>query len=164
MTIGASHDELTVDVDVRVDEIVFVPEHATNPYDNEQPDINGHGVQLYVRTITDAGAWVIVPDANSKAARTRPLAGWGTLAVRGATWTRTGDGFSMRIRIALPPLPDAGADGEYPLLLDVLVNETAAGRLRRRGQLVLSGARGEFVYLRGDRHHAAMLLPFMIGD
>ena len=163
VTIGASHDELTVDVDVRADEIVFVPEYATNPYDNEQPDINGQGVQLYVRTITDAGAWVIVPEANSQAARIRPLAGWGTLAIRAATWTRTIDGFVMQIRIALPPLPAADAGGDYPLLLDVLVNETAAGRMRRRGQLVLSGARGEFVYLRGDRHHSAMLLPFMIG-
>jgi hypothetical protein len=52
--------------------------------------------------------------------------------------------------------------GSYPVSLDVLVNETAPGRERRRGQLVLSGAHGEFVYLRGDRHDRNRLLPFMI--
>jgi hypothetical protein len=164
VTVSASADELIVDVDVRTDEIVFVPASATNPYDNEQPDINGHGVQLYLRTISDAGAWVIVPEAKSAGVRVRPVAGWGTLAIRDATWTRTNDGFSMRMRVALPPLPAGSAGGEYPLLLDVLVNETVAGRERRRGQLVLSGARGEFVYLRGDRHHSSLLLPFVIGD
>jgi hypothetical protein len=38
------------------------------------------------------------------------------------------------------------------LSLDVLINLTGASRARRSGQLVLSGASGEFVYLRGDRH------------
>ena len=37
------------------------------------------------------------------------------------------------------------------LSIDVLVNEMSPGRQRRRGQLVLSGARGDRVYLRGDR-------------
>jgi hypothetical protein len=43
---------------------------------------------------------------------------------------------------------------------DLIVNDAAAGRTRRRGQLVLSGSRGEFVYLRGDRHdpHAMLLV------
>ena len=48
--------------------------------------------------------------------------------------------------------------------LDVLVNETTAGRVRRRGQLVLSGADGEFVYLRGDRHEPERLLRFSLAD
>jgi hypothetical protein len=48
--------------------------------------------------------------------------------------------------------------------LDVLVNETAPGRERRRGQLVLSGARGEFVYLRGDRHDPASVVWLGLGD
>ena len=46
--------------------------------------------------------------------------------------------------------------------VDVLVNEIAAGRARRRGQLVLSGARGEFVYLRSDRHDRERLLRFAL--
>jgi hypothetical protein len=70
----------------------------------------------------------------------------------------------MLVRIALPPLPRSHARGAYPLWLDVLVNDAVVGRKRRRGQLVLSGARGEFVYLRGDRHDGSRLLPFMLGD
>ena len=48
--------------------------------------------------------------------------------------------------------------------LDILVNETVPGRQRRRGQLVLSGAAGEFVYLRGDRHERDRLLHFSLAD
>jgi hypothetical protein len=45
-----------------------------------------------------------------------------------------------------------------------VVNETTRERERRRGQLVLSGGAGEFVYLRGDRQAAERLLPFVIAD
>jgi hypothetical protein len=58
---------------------------------------------------------------------------------------------------------DAGARGSSPIELDVIVNETAPGRERRRGQLVMSGAAGEFAYLAGDRHDPARLLPFIRG-
>jgi hypothetical protein len=51
-----------------------------------------------------------------------------------------------------------------PLALDLIVNEMPRGRVRRRGQLVMSGARGEFVYLQGDRHDAARLIPLRISD
>ena len=46
-------------------------------------------------------------------------------------------------------IPGAALGAEFAL--DVLINDMAADRERRRGQLVLSGARGERVYLRGDR-------------
>jgi hypothetical protein len=46
--------------------------------------------------------------------------------------------------------------------LGVVVNEKPAGRERRRGQLVLGGARGEFVYLRGDREDLDRLPRFAI--
>ena len=46
--------------------------------------------------------------------------------------------------------------------LDVLVNDAEPGRLRRRGQLVMSGADDEFVYLRGDRHDPSRLIPFSV--
>jgi site-specific DNA recombinase len=56
-----------------------------------------------------------------------------------------------------------GAIGDSaPIKLDVIVNETAPGRERRRGQLVMSGAEGEFVYLAGDRHDPSRLLPFVV--
>jgi hypothetical protein len=164
VTVGVRGDELLVDVSATAADIVFTPANATNPYDNEHPDINGHGVQLYVRTMFDGGAWMVVPEAAGSAARVRQLAGWGTLVMRGATWKRTAEGFSMSVRVALPPLPDESPRGAYPVSLDVLVNETVPGRERRRGQLVLSGAQGEFVYLRGDRHDASRLVPLVIVD
>ena len=46
--------------------------------------------------------------------------------------------------------------------IDVIVNETAPGRERRRGQLLLSGRRGGFVYLQGDRQAREHLLPLRI--
>ena len=47
--------------------------------------------------------------------------------------------------------------------VDVLVNDSAPGRERRRGQLVLSGARNEFVYLRSDRHDRERLVRITLG-
>ena len=47
---------------------------------------------------------------------------------------------------------DIEIDRLIPEALDLIVNEMPRGRERRRGQLVMSGGRGEFVYLRGDRH------------
>jgi len=54
--------------------------------------------------------------------------------------------------------------GALPDALDLIVNERPVGRERRRGQLVLSGARGEFVYLRGDRHDLERLIPIRFID
>jgi hypothetical protein len=51
-----------------------------------------------------------------------------------------------------------------PLAIDLIVNEVPRGRMRRRGQLVMSGAQGEFVYLRGDRHEVDRLIPLRISD
>jgi hypothetical protein len=48
--------------------------------------------------------------------------------------------------------------------LDLIVNETVPERARRRGQLVLSGGDGEFVYLRGDRHDHSRLLRFSLSN
>jgi len=162
VTVGVDAHALVVEVNARTGDLVFVPSDATNPYDNEHPDINGHGVQLYVRTFFDGGAWMIVPERGSTGARVRPLDGWGTLEMRGATWEKTADGFSIRVRVGLPPLPPEYPRGVYPVSIDVLVNETVPGRERRRGQLVLSGAQGEFVYLRGDRHEPGRLVPLLV--
>jgi hypothetical protein len=164
VTVGADADELAVDVSVITGDLVVGAANAVNPYDNEHPDINGHGVQLYVRTMFDGGAWMIVPAGDPSPARVRPIEGWGALSLRGAAWTKTAEGFRIRARVALPPLPPEYPKGAYPVSIDVLVNETVQGRERRRGQLVLSGAQGEFVYLRGDRHEAQRLVPIMIVD
>ena len=162
VTVGTSDGDLIVLVSVRTGDLVFVKPGAINPYDNEHADINGHGVQLYARTFLDGGAWLIAPDESATAANVRKLEGWGSLELKGATWAKTDSGFEIRARIALPPLPAEFQRGAYPVSLDVLVNETVPGRERRRGQLVLSGAQEEFVYLRGDRHDASRFVPFMI--
>ena len=140
---------------------VFVHATAGNPYDNEHPDINGHGVQLYVKTPSDGGAWIFVPEPERHAPRSRVLEEWGGLALLRSEWRRTTEGYDVRMVIALPP---AAFRGEFPISLDVLVNETAPGRERRRGQLVLSGGAGEFVYLRGDRHDVERLAEILLVD
>jgi hypothetical protein len=154
---------IAVSVEVRTTGIVTVPADAVNPYDNEDPDINGHGVQLYFRTwFGKGGAWIVVPNEGAHSARSRTLGGWGSLDLHDVSCVRTKEGFRLDIRIALPPLPENFRTGRYPIMLDVLVNETVPGRERRRGQLVLSGGRGEFVYLRGDRHDPTSALLFDI--
>jgi hypothetical protein len=60
------------------------------------------------------------------------------------------------------PLADLALNISEPLKLGVVVNDMAPDRERRRGQLVLGGHAGEFVYLRGDRLAAEDLLDFLI--
>ncbi len=151
---------LIVDVQVATPDPRFVPADAVNPYDNEPPDINGDGVQLYVRTAEDAGAWVLVPETAGRAGtvRARPIDGWGSLKLARAAWRRTREGYELRAEVAVRQPLEVGSE----LALDVLVNEIGPDRERRRGQLILSGPDGEFVYLRGDRHDPARLLQFSI--
>jgi hypothetical protein len=134
-----------------------VPIATVNGLDNEPAAINGDGVQLYAIAGEHRGAWLLLPRADSSEVDQRPIDGWpGDLRVR-ATWQAVTDGWELLAAVELP-----GDTRE--VALDVLVNETAPGRSRRRGQLVLSGAHGEFVYLRGDRHDAARLLRFTLSD
>jgi hypothetical protein len=156
-----SHDgrALHISAAIRTPSPVFVATGATNPYDNEHPDINGHGVQVYLRTPDGSGAWLIVPDSTSARTRTRAIEGWGSLPTAGSSWERTPDGLTVHVTI---PLPGTGTPEAYPIALDVIVNESAKGRERRRGQLVLSGAEDEWVYLRGDRHDAERLIDFLL--
>src|SRR6185295_13220999 len=95
-------------------------------------------VQLYVRSGEEKSGWMLVPDVGT--VRVRPLDGWRSPRQIKSYWSqRPGGGFVLVVKI-LGPLPDA---------VDVIINEKPVGRERRRGQLVLSGAHGEFVYLRG---------------
>lgn len=159
VALAATADALVVDVRVVTPAALFVAADAVNRYDNEHPDINGHGIQLYVRTPWNAGAWVVVPNDGSHTARVRPISGWGTIEMRSAEWAPNAEGFEVRVTLPLPP---SGAHRQLPIALDLLVNETANGRERRRGQLVLSGASSEFVYLRGDRHDPGRLVPVVV--
>jgi hypothetical protein len=150
-------DELVVRVRVAPSSRIFVPIATANPLDNEPAAINGDGVQLYVTAGDQSGGWLLVPQAASSEVEQRPIEGWTSgMSVR-AAWQSTTEGWELIATVTLP-------QGLRELALDLLVNETAPGRTRRRGQLVLSGAAGEFVYLRGDRHDAARLLRFSPSD
>jgi hypothetical protein len=152
-------NELVIDVTVhKAGELTFVPSHAVNPYDNESPDINGDGVQFYLADSSGASAWMLVPDAAEQGrVRTREIGGWDSPRELRATWHRIDGGYSVHIRVAVATLTD---DAE--LTLGVVVNEKPPTRERRRGQLVLGGQPGEFVYLRGDREDINRLPRFTI--
>ena len=153
----ADDRRLVVTVTVEPSGRLFAAEDAVNPLDNEPAAINGDGVQLYLRVGETSGGWLLVPRAGSDSVGVLPITGWGASLAPSARWSATPGGYRLDARVALPARSDA-------LALDVLVNEIVPGRARRRGQLVLSGARGEFVYLRGDRHEPSRLLRFILPD
>ena len=151
-----------MNVSVRTGELVFVPENASNPYDNEHADINGHGVQLYVRTRTAGGAWLSFRTSDQRTARARRIEGWGTSsspARRGRG--RATDSRSARASGCLRCRPVCLL-GAYPVALDVLVNENGAGARAPARPARPERREGEFVYLRGDRHDPSRLVPLMI--
>jgi hypothetical protein len=160
-TITAAGSMLAIDVRVTVAATTFALADALNPYDNEHPDINGHGVQLYIASPDGNGAWAIVPELNRLEPRVRRLDGWGDLMLHHAEWHLTVNGYALRVELSLGPNAMAG---DYPIALDLLVNEKSPERERRRGQLVLSGATDEFVYLRGDRHDRSRLVNMLLVD
>jgi hypothetical protein len=163
VTLVPRPNELIVEVLVRKEgELTFVPATAVNPYDNESPDINGDGLQLYLVDDTGATAWVIVPEPQNGEGivRARLVESWQVPRALHATWQRTADGYSMRVRIGWP-MAD-GASREFGF--GIVVNEKPLGRDRRRGQLVLGGASGQFVYLRGDREDRERLPRFRVVD
>ena len=170
VTIALGPDALVIQADVRAPALRFVPAGAVNQLDNEHPDINGHGAQLYLRrydangTAGPVAAWLAVPEERSERVRLTPIAGSAAgLEVR-ATWAPVRDGY--RMRFAVPRhLLDAGAGGRGVRVdLDLLLNETTPERERRRGQLALSGGGGEYLYLRGDRHPPERLLHLRFLD
>jgi hypothetical protein len=145
--------ELTIDV-ARSDR-TFTPATAVNRYDNEPADVNGDGVQLYVRTDRGESGWMLVPETSPATVRMRQLDGWAAPLPIRAEWRPSETGYRMRVSVETSTPPRA---------IDAIVNEMPAGRERRRGQLVMSGANGEFVYLRGDRHGAEHLIPIRVVD
>ena len=147
-------DRLDIDVRVPVSDRTFAPAGAINRYDNEAPDINGDGVQLYLRSGDSLSGWILIPENDSTSVRIRQLDGWRAPRAIDARWSPTATGYDLHITL----------HGHAPDALDVVVNEKPRDRERRRGQLVLSGARGEFVYLRGDRHDKERLIPLRIDE
>jgi hypothetical protein len=151
-----SGSALRVVVTVYGSDLTFVPPAAVNPYDNEPMDINGDGVQIFLRTDGGRSGWILVPERDSTAVRIRAIDGWTTPHPIGARWKPIGDGYELHV-----DLPMAATTSPV-FAIDVVINEKPAGRERRRGQLVMSGAAGEFVYLRGDRHDERRLMPFQL--
>ena len=151
-------NEIGLDITVhKVGRLTFVPVNAINPYDNEHPDVNGDGLQLYLVDRRGASAWMLVPEVEGEEGKVRVrVINGSTLPVVDASWHRIERGYAVSVRLPLAASP------QHEIGLGVVVNEKPEGRERRRGQLVLGGARGEFVYLRGDREDLDRLPRFRI--
>jgi hypothetical protein len=169
VSIALEQDDLVIVVDVRKRDLSFAAATTENPLDNEHPDINSDGIQLHMvlpPTSADTQTkrvvdWLMVPELSDRRVRVNVRASGGGAPTLHASWARTTTGY--RVRAAFPiaglALP-AGAS----FLLGVIVNEISSDRERRRGQLVLGGGPGDFIYLRGDRQPAEHLLGFTIDN
>lgn len=158
VALAADDSRMVLFASIAAGDPVFAAATAENRYDNESADTMRAGLQLYVRSPDGRGGWMLVPEVQSDAVRVRAIADWGTLFFPVARWRAQGNAYEIRVEIPFSvPLP-----AEYPLHIDLIINETTPDRERRRGQLVMSGARGEFVYLRGDRHDGASLIPLVL--
>lgn len=162
LRVAAARDTVDIDIHVRKDDPVFAPARRENPFDNEDPDINSDGVQLYL-FLPDSRAhasWLLVPERPSGVRCTSRQAG-GSVPALTADWRPTQDGY--RVRCSLP----RGASGlgiDRHFMLNVVINEISRDRERRRGQLVATGTHDEWVYLRGDREDPHRMLAFEIVD
>jgi hypothetical protein len=169
VSLSAEPDELVVAVDVRKSDVHFASRSHDNPLDNEHPDTNSDGVQLHVIVPGSASSgrpprdlnWLIVPEPESGRVRIAARVTGGDAPALRASSEREPHGYSVRIAVSLA---DLGLNISEPFKLGVVVNDMVSDRERRRGQLVLGGRSGEFVYLRGDRLAAEDLLDFLIAS
>ena len=163
LTLGWVGEEFVLRVAVHHVDRTFVPEGQINPFDNEHADVNGAGLQLYCGVgAAEPEGWLLVPIEGDDAVRIRPIAAGSTSTLRviHAVWGPLADGYAIEAHLGSNVILK---DNDL-LRLDVVVNEKPFGRVRRRGQLVLGGGRGEFVYLRGDRHDADHFLAIRLRD
>lgn len=146
--IDADALELEIRVDVQKAPLYFRAAAAPDPgLDNENPDIDSDGVQLHLwcEGWREPASWLAIPERDFSHTRVRTISG-GTAAPPVTVDARdTIEGYELRFTIPRSSL------AAHVLALDVLINDMTPTRQRRRGQLVLSGAHGERVYLRGDR-------------
>lgn len=162
VAVMATPTRLIVELAVQKEPLAFAPRREDNDLDNEHPDTNSDGVQLYVRPRDARGSagptavFILVPEPDG-AVRITPRTVSAEAIPVSARWRPAPGGWEMRC--AIPLLP-ATAAGQFDL--DVIVNETSPDRERRRGQLVLSGGAGEYTYLRGDRQPDERLLSFRL--
>jgi hypothetical protein len=161
VALSATRQNLVIEVSIEKPEMVLrAPDAADPALDNEHPDIHSDGVQLYIaaRGWDRPAAWLAVPEHPEPRARIRVVDGARRNIPLVAGWSSEPRGYAMRFEV---PLDALGADREVPVALDLIVNEMATGRMRRRGQLVLSGG-GGWIYLQGDRQSPARFLPIVI--
>jgi hypothetical protein len=129
--------------------VVRAPDAPDPTLDNEVPDIHSDGVQCYVGRESWEG-YVVLPDLAGGALRVRAVAGTAGDARRvSGSCRRTAGGYELLVRCDTGTALRAGDRVHFT----VSVNEMAAGRERRLGQLALAG--GGWVYLRGDRESPA---------
>jgi hypothetical protein len=147
VVIDLDDTELEIRVDVRKSPLHFRASDASDPeLDNEHPDIHSDGVQLHLwcEGWREPAAWLAIPERGFSRTRIRQTAGASDAPAISVDSREIIGGYEIRFavpRTSLSPI----------IALDVLVNDMSPDRQRRRGQLVLSGARGDRVYLRGDR-------------
>jgi hypothetical protein len=157
----ANAEVLLIDIDVKKVPPVFSPSQAENPLDNEHPDINSDGVQLHLADAEDIRmVWLLVPEHATGEVRITPRSEHAASVVIEAKWSLTSQGW--RIVIAVPRRALGSRDGQSAFRGDIVVNEIPPSRERRRGQLVLCGGEGEWIYLRGDREDPQHFLDFVI--
>ncbi|MCC6317657.1 MAG: heparinase II/III family protein [Gemmatimonadaceae bacterium] len=162
LRVAAGREAVDIDVQVRKRDPVFAPPRRENLLDNEDPDINSDGLQLYL-TLPDSQAqasWLLVPEEGG-GVRIAARQVSGSVPAIGAEWRLTTDGYRVRIHL---PRGSQGLGIDRHFMLNVVINEISRDRERRRGQLVATGATGEWVYLRGDREDPLRMLAFEIVD
>lgn len=164
VSLAARHDRLAVEVSVRKPDLCFAPPRDSNPLDNEHPDINSDGLQLHLVRAAGESAprsvtWLIVPDRDSTALRITPRSVEAAAVRVDGSWRRTPQGYQVLLWI-----PREACGTGRTCRMDLIINEISPGRERRRGQLVLSGARHEWIYLRGDRQEPDRALTFILPD
>jgi hypothetical protein len=161
VTLLATERELECGVFVKKHPLYFRPPDAEDPaLDNEPPDIHSDGVQIYLGSPaweSEAG-WLLVPEPGG-GVRTSHVVGMKRDVPLRTTWRQTQSGYEMHLYI---PLSALGRGPDYPFSASVIVNDMVAGRERRRGQLVVGGGAGEFVYVRGDREQTSRFLHFVV--
>jgi hypothetical protein len=162
VVLGATAEDLMIELTVRNRNPNFVDARDDNPLDNEHPDVNSDGLQIHL-TAPGAGlralnaSWLIVPEPRTDRARVTGRDDAPSIPID-VSWRRVDAGWQLLARIRRSAL---GAD-DARLGLDVIVNEMPRGRERRRGQLVMSGRGSGWAYLRGDRQDREALLPMVV--
>jgi hypothetical protein len=169
VSVSIQSDDVLIVTDVVKSERYFAPRVEQNLLDNEPADTNSDSVQLHLvlneceagGDVASESTWLMAPDAESGAVRVTPRSTAArAIAVR-ASWSPSPRGYTLTAAL---PLAAFGDCLDQPFGLAIIVNETSADRERRRGQLVLGGAAGEFVYLQGDRYPIDRHLLLQITD